>query len=71
MPAQTFDYHQLTMAESECAVYKKLKERETRAHSVWTSFLFRNEVKPGFRPRQSESIRRKKWKRIRRHTKRG
>jgi len=46
MPAETFDYHQLTMAESECAVYKKLKERETRAHSVWTSFLFRNEVKP-------------------------
>ena len=35
-----------TMSDSECAVYKKLKERETRAHTTWTSFLYRNEVKP-------------------------
>jgi hypothetical protein len=34
------------MSESDCAVYKKLKERETRAHTTWTSFLYRNEVKP-------------------------
>jgi hypothetical protein len=34
------------MAESECLKYKELKSRETRAHSTWTSFLFRNEVKP-------------------------
>src|SRR5271166_4303993 len=31
-------------AESECAAYNKLKERETRAHAVWTSFLYRNDV---------------------------
>jgi hypothetical protein len=35
-----------SMSESECAQYKELKERETRAHTAWTSFLFRNEVKP-------------------------
>src|SRR5580700_10719927 len=34
------------MAESECAAYKELKDRETRAHATWTSFLYRNEVKP-------------------------
>jgi hypothetical protein len=34
------------MAEPECAVYKQLKDRETRAHELWTSHLFRNEVKP-------------------------
>ena len=34
------------MAESECAVYKDLKDRETRAHAAWTSFLYRNEHKP-------------------------
>jgi hypothetical protein len=34
------------MPESECAKYKELKDRETRAHATWTSFLFRNEVKP-------------------------
>ncbi len=34
------------MVESECAVYKKLKDRETRAHAAWTSYLYRNEVKP-------------------------
>src|ERR1035438_5130798 len=43
------------MTESECAVYKKLKERETRAHAAWTSYLFRNEVKP----RLSEKAKRK------------
>ena len=37
-------YHQSSpMAESECAVYKELKDRETRAHAAWTSYLFRNE----------------------------
>src|SRR5271168_4822757 len=30
------------MAESECPAYKKLKERENRAHAAWTSHLFRN-----------------------------
>jgi hypothetical protein len=34
------------MPDSECAVYKELKDREARAHTVWTSYLFRNEVKP-------------------------
>ena len=34
------------MTESECAAYKKLKERETSAHAAWTAFLYRNEVKP-------------------------
>jgi hypothetical protein len=34
------------MPEPECAVYKTLKEREDRAHAVWTSFLYRNEHKP-------------------------
>jgi hypothetical protein len=34
------------MAESECAVYNKLKDRENRAHATWTSFLYRNEHKP-------------------------
>ncbi len=37
---------ELTMAESECAAYKELRDRETRAHAAWTSFLYRNEVKP-------------------------
>ncbi len=32
--------------ESECTVLRKLKERETRAQEKWTSFLYRNEVKP-------------------------
>jgi hypothetical protein len=34
------------MSESGCAAYKKLKDREAQAHTAWTSFLFRNEVKP-------------------------
>ncbi len=46
------------MAESECPVYKSLKERETRAHAAWTSHLFRNEVKP----RLSEKAKRKHQK---------
>jgi hypothetical protein len=46
------------MAESECATYKKLKDRETRAHAAWTSFLYRNEVKP----RLSEKAKRKHQK---------
>jgi hypothetical protein len=46
------------MADSECAVYKKLKDRETRAHTIWTSYLFRNEVKP----RLSEKAKRKHQK---------
>lgn len=32
--------------ESECAVFRNLKEREKRAQEKWTSFLYRNEVKP-------------------------
>jgi hypothetical protein len=35
-----------SMAESECSAYKALKDREARAHAAWTSFLYRNEVKP-------------------------
>ncbi|MGA3104923.1 MAG: hypothetical protein ABSD53_10615 [Terriglobales bacterium] len=34
------------MSASNCAEYKELKDREDRAHTLWTSFLFRNEVKP-------------------------
>jgi hypothetical protein len=34
------------MAESECATYKELRDRENRAHAAWTSFLYRNENKP-------------------------
>ena len=34
------------MSESECAAYKELKDREDRAHTAWTSFLYRNEIKP-------------------------
>jgi hypothetical protein len=34
------------MAESDCAVFKELKDREDCAHAAWTSFLYRNEVKP-------------------------
>jgi hypothetical protein len=46
------------MSESECAKYKELKERETRAHATWTSYLFRNEVKP----KLSEKAKRKHQK---------
>jgi hypothetical protein len=34
------------MSESECPTYKTLKDRESRAHAAWTSFLFRKDVKP-------------------------
>ncbi len=46
------------MTESECATFKKLKEREARAHAEWTAHLFRNEVKP----RLSEKAKRKHQK---------
>jgi hypothetical protein len=46
------------MAEEECGVLKKLKDRENRAHAAWTSFLFRNEVKP----KLSEKVKRKHQK---------
>lgn len=46
------------MAESECPAYKKLKDREAHAHAAWTSFLYRNEVKP----RLSEKAKRKHQK---------
>jgi hypothetical protein len=46
------------MAQSDCAAYKKLKDREDRAHAAWTSFLYRNEVKP----RLSEKAKRKHQK---------
>jgi hypothetical protein len=55
--AVPFNYHQ-AMAEPECPVYKKLKERETRTHTAWTSFLYRNEVKP----KLSEKAKRKHQK---------
>ena len=46
------------MSESECPTYKELKDRENRAHAAWTSFLFRNEIKP----RLSEKAKRKHQK---------
>jgi hypothetical protein len=46
------------MTEPECPTYKKLKERENRAQTTWTSFLYRNEVKP----RLSEKAKRKHQK---------
>src|ERR1039458_1460581 len=46
------------MTEPGCSAYKKLKDRETRAHTAWTSFLYRNEVKP----RLSEKAKRKHQK---------
>jgi sulfur relay (sulfurtransferase) complex TusBCD TusD component (DsrE family) len=46
------------MPESECAAYKKLKDCEDRAHAAWTSFLYRNEVKP----RLSDKAKRKHQK---------
>jgi hypothetical protein len=46
------------MAQSDCAAFKKLKDREDRAHAAWTSFLYRNEVKP----RLSEKAKRKHQK---------
>jgi hypothetical protein len=33
------------MSESECSVYRKLKERENQAQKIWTSFLYRTEKK--------------------------
>ncbi len=46
------------MSQSECAKHKELQERETRAHATWTSYLFRNEVKP----KLSEKAKRKHQK---------
>ncbi len=46
------------MPEPKCSKYEELKEREARAHKTWTSFLFRNEVKP----RLSEKAKRKHQK---------
>ena len=46
------------MTASECTAYQKLKDRETRAHAAWTSFLYRNEVKP----RLSEKVKRQHQK---------
>ena len=46
------------MPESECAAYRKLKDCEDRAHAAWTSFLYRNEVKP----RLSDKAKRKHQK---------
>ena len=46
------------MAESKCAAYQELKDRETRAQATWTSFLFRNKVKP----RLSDKAKRKHQK---------
>jgi hypothetical protein len=58
MDIWSFDYHQGTMPESECSAFKKLRDRETRAHAAWTAHLFRNEVKP----RLSEKAKRKHQK---------
>jgi len=46
------------MSESECPKYKELKDRETRAHAAWASFLYHNQVKP----RLSEKAKRKHQK---------
>lgn len=46
------------MSESECAAYQRLRDRENRAHVAWTSFLYRNEVKP----KLSEKAKRKHQK---------
>jgi hypothetical protein len=46
------------MRASDCPQLQKLKARETRAHTAWTSFLFRNEVKP----RLSDKAKRKHQK---------
>jgi hypothetical protein len=46
------------MAQSECAACKELRDREDHAHAAWTSYLFRNEVKP----RLSEKAKRKHQK---------
>ena len=46
------------MPESECSACKELRDRESRAHAAWTSFLYRNEVKP----RLSEKAKRKHQK---------
>jgi hypothetical protein len=46
------------MAESECTAYKELRDRETRAHTAWTAFLYRNENKP----KLSEKAKRKHQK---------
>ncbi len=60
------------MPESDCPKYKELKERENRAHATWTSFLYRNEVKPKLsdkakRKHQKEEM--EKWKPISKLTK--
>jgi hypothetical protein len=49
---------EIMMSELECATFQKLKEQETRAHATWTSFLYRNEVKP----RLSDKAKRKHQK---------
>jgi hypothetical protein len=54
---ELFHYHH-SMPESECSKYKELKERENHAHTAWTSFLYRNEVKP----RLSDKAKRKHQK---------
>ena len=54
---ELFYYHR-TMPETECSKYKELKERENHAHTAWTSFLYRNEVKP----RLSDKAKRKHQK---------
>jgi len=52
-----FYYHH-SMPESECSKYRELKERENHTHTAWTSFLYRNEVKP----RLSDKAKRKHQK---------
>lgn len=46
------------MSESECATFRRLKDRESRAQEKWSSFLYRNDVKP----RLSEKAKRKHQK---------
>ncbi len=46
------------MSESDCPTHKALREREDQAHATWSSYLYRNEVKP----RPSEKTKRKHQK---------
>ncbi len=48
------------MADSECAIYTELKNRENLAHTAWTSFLYRNEIKPKLSRRASRLRQREK-----------
>ncbi len=58
---ELLNYHQ-SMADSECAAYQELKDRENRAHAAWTSFLYRNENKPKLSERANRRQQKEKMK---------